>query len=123
MLIKPLSIFLVLSLLSANLSGLMVFLGFEVNQSYIAEELCENRDKPQLHCEGKCYLMKKLKQAEEKEQKQERQAAQKTYVQDALIVKPLTFKRYAFAEIRFHIPYSTGIPQSSVASIFHPPNS
>lgn len=30
------------------------------NRAYIAATLCENRDKPQLHCDGKCYLAKKL---------------------------------------------------------------
>ncbi|WP_026998102.1 hypothetical protein [Flectobacillus major] len=42
---------------------------YQVNKSYIAKELCINRNKPQLHCDGKCFLAKKLKAAEEKEQK------------------------------------------------------
>ncbi len=120
MLIKPISILLLFSLLSANCASLMVFLGFEANQNYIAKELCENRNKPELHCNGKCYLMKKLKQAQDKEQKQERQS-QKTQIQDALIVKPLMFKQYAFAKVKFHIPFSKGVPQNIEHSIFHPP--
>lgn len=120
MLLKPITILLLFSLLSANCANLFVFMGFEVNQKYIAAELCENRDKPQMHCNGKCYLMKKLKQAQDKEQKQERQS-QKTQMLDALIVKPLVFKQYSLAEIKFHIPFSTGIPQSIKNSIFHPP--
>jgi len=120
MLLKPITILLLFSLLSANCSNLFVFMGFEVNQKYIATELCENRDKPEMHCNGKCYLMKKLKQAQDKEQKQERQS-QKTQIQDALIVKPQVFKQYSLAVIKFHIPFSTGIPQSIKNSIFHPP--
>ena len=111
---------LLCSLLSANCASLWVFLGFETNQDYIAKELCENKDKPELQCNGKCYLMKKLKQAQEKEQKQERQS-QKTQIQDALVVKPLVFKQYAFAEINLHVPFSTGMPQNIKNSIFHPP--
>lgn len=120
MLLKSITILLLFSLLSANCANLFVFMGFEVNQKYIAAELCENRDKPQMHCNGKCYLMKKLKQAQDKEQKQERQS-QKTQVLDALIVRPLVFKQYSLAEIKFHIPFSTGIPQNIKNSIFHPP--
>lgn len=30
------------------------------NRAYIAATLCENKDKPQLHCNGKCYLKKKI---------------------------------------------------------------
>lgn len=111
---------LLLSLLLVNFANAFVFAGFEMNQKYIAAELCVNKDKPQLHCNGKCYLMKKLKQAEDKEQKQERQS-QKVQIQDALIVKPLVFKQYSFAEIHFHVPFSTGMPQSILNSIFHPP--
>lgn len=29
-----------------------------VNYDYIVTSLCENRDKPQLNCDGKCYLTK-----------------------------------------------------------------
>ncbi|MBL7827088.1 MAG: hypothetical protein JNJ57_10685 [Saprospiraceae bacterium] len=31
-----------------------------LNRAYIASELCENRNNPDLHCEGKCYLKNKL---------------------------------------------------------------
>ena len=30
------------------------------NRAYIATFLCENRDKPETHCDGKCYLKKKI---------------------------------------------------------------
>jgi hypothetical protein len=112
MFLRPISILLLLSLLVANCSSMFVYMGFELNQRYIAKELCINQDKPEMHCNGKCYLMKKLKQ--------ERQA-QKTQVQDALIVSPLKFERYAFAEVTLHIPFTTGMPQSIKDSIFHPP--
>ncbi|WP_276090199.1 hypothetical protein [Pedobacter sp. JY14-1] len=118
--LKPISVVLLLSMLLANFSGLWVFLGFEVNQRYIVRELCENRDKPELHCNGKCYLMKKLKQAQEKEQKQERQS-QKSQVQDAITGYVIVFRQYAFAEIDLHVPFSTGMPCSIRNSIFHPP--
>lgn len=31
-----------------------------MNQTEIAEELCENKDKPELNCNGHCYLKKEL---------------------------------------------------------------
>jgi hypothetical protein len=33
-----------------------------VNYNYIVKELCENRDKPVLSCNGKCYLEKQVKE-------------------------------------------------------------
>ena len=71
---------LLLALLSSILSKLFVYAEFKSNQAYIAATLCENRDRPELNCEGKCYLMKKLKDAEDKEKKQENQAQKKASV-------------------------------------------
>ncbi len=31
-----------------------------INYDYIVNVLCENRDKPQLNCDSKCYLAKQL---------------------------------------------------------------
>ncbi len=120
MLLKPISIVLLFSLSMANFANLFVFAGFELNRKYIAAELCVNKNKPELHCNGKCYLMKKLKQAQEKEAKQEHQS-QKPQVQDALVVTPIVFKQYAFARIKLHIPTSLGIPQDNHPAVFQPP--
>jgi hypothetical protein len=34
---------------------------FEANQTYIAQNLCENRFRPAMHCNGQCVLMKKVR--------------------------------------------------------------
>jgi hypothetical protein len=54
----------------------VVYLDFELRKDYIVQHLCENRFKPELHCDGKCYLAKTLsKIAEEKAQNEaERQS-------------------------------------------------
>ncbi|GGB77049.1 hypothetical protein [Dyadobacter sediminis] len=43
---------------------------YQINKDYITRVLCENRDKPQLHCDGHCYLAKKLKAQQEKQDQQ-----------------------------------------------------
>nr|WP_121271171.1 hypothetical protein [Pedobacter schmidteae] len=45
---------------------------YQLNKTYISTQLCENRNKPELHCNGQCFLKKKLAQAE----KNEREAAE-----------------------------------------------
>ena len=40
---------------------------YQINKAYITRVLCQNRDKPQLHCNGQCYLAKKLKEQQEKQ--------------------------------------------------------
>ncbi|WP_439555625.1 hypothetical protein [Dyadobacter sp.] len=43
---------------------------YQINKEYITRVLCENRDKPQLHCDGHCFLAKKLKAQEAKKDQQ-----------------------------------------------------
>src|SRR5699024_7192955 len=43
----------------------VVYVDFKIHQDYIAEVLCINRDKPELHCNGKCILMQKIKEVQE----------------------------------------------------------
>jgi hypothetical protein len=43
---------------------------YQINKTYIARVLCENRDKPILNCNGKCFLAKKLKEQQEKKDRE-----------------------------------------------------
>ena len=63
-----LTILVMVGLLAQTFSKLFVIIDFRVNQSYIAKYLCENKNKPQMHCNGQCVFMKKLKQEEKKDQ-------------------------------------------------------
>ena len=38
----------------------VIYLDFELRKDFIIKNLCENRFKPQLKCNGTCYLAKKL---------------------------------------------------------------
>ena len=67
---KILVILLTLLVFLQPLSKVWIFVSFKINQDYIAKNLCENRAKPILKCNGKCQLMKKLKQADKEEEKQ-----------------------------------------------------
>jgi hypothetical protein len=62
--------FLIFAVFAANFSLVFVYVGFNLNRQYIAANLCINRFKPSLHCNGKCYFMRKLKQAEDNDKKQ-----------------------------------------------------
>lgn len=42
-------------------------LDYIVNYEYIVAELCENKAKPELKCNGKCHLAKELAKASESE--------------------------------------------------------
>jgi hypothetical protein len=120
MLKQVLAYILVLTTLAANCTQLFVYAGFEINQKYIAAELCINRNRPELHCNGKCYLMRKLKQAEQKEKAHESEN-QRPVLQPGMIVEKLALAAPSFviaksltAELKFHLPERSD-------SIFQPP--
>lgn len=56
-------IFFYLLYLLAMVRPLVPIIEYHANYDYIANVLCENRDKPYLECNGKCYLEKQLKKA------------------------------------------------------------
>jgi len=48
------------------LKPILPVLEYAINYDYIVKELCENRDKPKMACNGKCHLMKELSKAYKK---------------------------------------------------------
>lgn len=61
---------LMLAVITGSFFPLIAYTGFKLNEGYIAANICINRFNPGLHCNGKCYLMRKLRQAEEHQKKQ-----------------------------------------------------
>src|ERR1700723_1786637 len=111
---------LLIAVISGSFSLLFIYAGFELNQKYIAANLCENRDKPWLHCNGKCYFMKKIKQAEEKEKSTENQA-QKNLFQEAFYAKPAVIKFHTHLLQVIPVPNNrVALPQVYIP-IFRPP--
>lgn len=118
---RIIAICLLTALLMNTFSRVAVYSGFKRNRQYIAKTLCENRNKPQLHCNGRCYLAKKIKQAEEKEKRQEEQD-QKPVLPAALLSDTLNVLADFFKILRL-FPGGTErlvFPRAGV-EIFHPP--
>lgn len=117
---KLLAQLLILTSLSANCTQLFVYAGFTLNQKYIAAELCVNRDKPELNCQGKCYLMRKLKQAQQKEKAHENEKLNPV-LQPGIVVERLSLSVPSFlitvckpSELTFTLPVRS-------MPIFQPP--
>lgn len=64
---KAIAIALIFCLGTQLVLRLSIITWFEINQEYIAAQLCENRDKPELVCCGKCVLKKELKKVDDLE--------------------------------------------------------
>ena len=51
----------------ALIQPFLPLINYAINKEYISKVLCENRNKPQMHCNGKCHLNKELKKAASEE--------------------------------------------------------
>lgn len=111
---------LIFSLITVNFSRFFIFAGFELNRNYIATKLCENRNRPWLHCDGKCYFAKKIKQAEEKQASDERQS-QKSLFQEVYVISSTDVKFHSSLLQVISTPYTPTVPADRPATIFQPP--
>ncbi|WP_157607914.1 hypothetical protein [Seonamhaeicola sp. S2-3] len=64
---KATAIFFVFLYMLAMLRPIQPCIEYLLNQDYIAEFLCVNKDKPELQCNGKCHLAKELKKQQQQE--------------------------------------------------------
>lgn len=115
---RAVAILLLLALSFQFCSRIGVLGYYMLNRQYIASVLCVNKDKPQMHCNGKCYLANKLKHTER--------------LPEAFLLKyrPLEFitqeTQHAFT---CHTPQAVAVSAhdadhfsvKSVLPVFHPP--
>jgi hypothetical protein len=100
-----------------------VLLSFNLNRDYIARNLCENRTRPKMNCNGNCVLMKKLKQKEKQEQ--DTPVSVKTET-NSVVLSSRSFFASAMppvfiSGIHYVSTGSAGKPIDRPHSIFHPP--
>jgi hypothetical protein len=117
---RSLVILLLVTLTGSNFAVYFVYAGFEMNKKEIADKMCENKNRPWMHCNGKCYLMKKLKQAEEKEKKHDLENQRVAFTL-GLPAVPFSLS-FLFPEniVNYH-PLGIDQPISCTFSIFQPP--
>lgn len=97
-------------------------LEYVIYEDYIAEFLCINKDKVELQCNGKCYLMQQL--SEQNEEK--KQGLPKIMLEEYPIgFVDLMFYNYKKLDIvtnQNHFDYSNGYTFLYCAYNFHPPS-
>ncbi len=118
----------VISLIGIYILGMLrpiaPYIEYELNKGYISEFLCINKEKTEsiTVCYGKCYLTKKLKEAQAQDSNE---PASTINIQEY----PIGFvevMRLGFLEITPHTEYSSGYFSSYtyqyVKGIDHPPS-
>ena len=99
----------------------MPVLEYVINQDYIAEVLCINRDKPMLNCDGKCYLAKMIKEQQEEEHQDIPSADLREYPIGFVSILSCDFERTIIATTPNSF-YQNLNKQQYLSAVFHPPN-
>ncbi len=97
-----------------------------INYEYISKELCENKAKPELQCNGKCHLMKELAKASEAEKPlssdkkdNSKHEIEVVFYQD--IEQPLVTLIHFPTNSSVRSNYSNQYAYLNSSTIFHPP--
>jgi hypothetical protein len=119
----PVIIILILAILTQSLSKGIILLSYFTNkQAY--EKYCVNKARPQLHCDGKCQMAKKIKAEEERDQKDPLKnslSSEVTMINENHFVS--IQPEFIALIIRKDIfPHSIGNVMDRSRSFFHPPN-
>ena len=101
-------------------------LDYLANYDYIVNELCENRDKPELACNGKCHLSKELaKEAGADDENPLNSKTSKTEIPQIIISENIGEYSFAVASefsSSENISYKPNlIPSLFISKILHPP--
>ncbi len=103
-------------------SKLLIVADYFVNTNRFAIH-CENKNKPMLHCNGKCQMMKQLTKAEKSEQKNPERKAENR--DEIFLLNYNSFFTIAQNNSgllqQFIAVICIGFPTKIVLSIFHPP--
>src|SRR2546423_10539540 len=95
------SIVLFLSLLAHTFYQTTIVLSYYVNMAAYAKN-CENKNKPMMHCNGKCHMEKKLQQEEKKSQENpERKIEKKFEIISFLVQNFLIEPHYIINSIKY----------------------
>lgn len=94
------------------------------NYTYITKELCVNRAKPQMHCNGKCHLMKELaKKAAEENPASEKKTGNEHYelfavLEEEFCITTVSLTLYSLCS---YTPYQNFYSHNYRSASFRPP--
>ncbi len=104
------------------LRPVMPLANYLINQDYIAEFLCINKDKPELECNGKCYLAEQLKKASEEKEKNLPAIAMEEYPIGIILLTSFQTIETTETPQKANFHYTNSYTFSYLNSVFHPPS-
>jgi hypothetical protein len=112
---------LFICLMAATFSNLFILFSFNINQNFIAKELCVNKNDPAMHCNGHCYLSKQLANEEKPSSPLNTQSSERFEIQLFCVQLPFsTINKTSAAKIYYNQKQSF-TAQHFISNNFHPP--
>lgn len=119
--LKPLGIFLFSLFIYSQVYNTWAWVNYELHIEEITEEYCENTDKPDMDCHGKCHLKKQIIQTTPPATEQ---SSQVIYINEIQLFSDLTNIIIPTSNIK-PLAHQTGIDANyaflRTFGIFHPP--
>ena len=123
-------IFVIFSVLINSTGTTFIHLNYLIQKRKIVEQLCINKNKPELKCDGKCYLAKQLKKLEAEElknasSKKHNPFTGKIELQSCTIlqIEPSIFSSFRSEPKKHFYMYASLHSKEHLTAIFHPPTS
>ena len=113
------SLICVLIVQSASTS--LTLINFELNRETITQLFCINKQAPEKHCEGKCYLEKQIKADEDSHSEDPQTRAEFLSLVFTLDSFPSASFTTFITQIKHRFSYIIPFFTSAVIPIFHPP--
>lgn len=116
---------LIVLVFTQTFSKWLVVAEYNMNRNFIVKNLCVNKAKPKLHCNGKCQMMKRLAEEEKQNSSNSSNGPSKSKLQELVfrneISKP-TLPLLTYVKLRYNEEPPILKHDSPVCSIFHPPS-
>ena len=122
--VRPiLSFILLAAIILQTLGKFFIYADYIINKEAIAQKFCKNKNKPMMHCDGKCHIMKKMKEEDKKENNLLNNLKEKYKIQlFAELKTPSLELPDTYITVKGNSIYSSSESSSHLFSVFHPPH-
>ena len=108
-------------LLTQCLSTTLILVNFELNRDLITDLFCINKNQPELHCDGNCYLKKQIVAEEESHSDKPQTRVEFVNLIFTLSQAAVLFQSQFSTPIKHSCNYVMPHYSNAIFTIFHPP--
>ncbi len=109
-----------IAILCQTLNSAVIYIGYSLNKDYITKTFCVNKNKPAMHCNGMCHMMKEIKEHEQKESSPIGLIKEKLETLTCFSISPL-LRIYQTHFIKLNYFYNTKLSSGFLSSPLQPP--